>query len=196
MTAMRRGLLVAAVGTGPPGRPGRSRRCGRSRCRRCSSATPTPPTTASPPCTRADDIETLFCFRAEENHPAVVARQPDRQGVALDIASDRSCGGAPAEHFWTARTLLDGVPARPPQQEALGTETRLAVGSLGGNTVGLVDGDQPAGQCAEYSPPALKPLANVPADALPVFDAIEQRLNDVMRTRATEAGRGSSTCTR
>ncbi|MFI6026598.1 hypothetical protein [Amycolatopsis magusensis] len=40
-----------------------------------------------------DDPGNLFCFRAEDNYPAVVTRQLAERGRALDVASDRSCGG-------------------------------------------------------------------------------------------------------
>ncbi|QFZ18676.1 SGNH/GDSL hydrolase family protein [Saccharothrix syringae] len=213
------------------------------------------------------DSEEAYCFRAQENYPAVAARRLAAKGTALDIASDRSCGGALIEHFWTAQPLLGGIATRPPQQEALGTETKLVVGSLGGNTVGFanilkqcsqklrdqgallpadpVDADEPADQCAAFfttgdgkdwldyrfdkaqfeleqllnriyyaAPEATtvlvgyprivpanvarcqnpapgqteKPLADIDTGALLVFDKIQKRLNDLMRTKADENG--------
>lgn len=207
-----------------------------------------------------------YCFRSEQNYPAVVARQLAEEGTPLDVASDRSCGGALVEHFWNTQALLGGA-SKPPQQEAVGNETGLVVGSLGGNTLGFVevlkqcsqrfrdegtalpgapvDPAVPADRCAEFFTAgsgkgwldsqfgkvgndlerlfneirkssaaakavlvgyprivpadtarcqvpapgqADKPLADVPADALPVFDDVQRRLNDLMRTKATEAG--------
>ncbi|WP_433261514.1 SGNH/GDSL hydrolase family protein [Actinosynnema sp. CS-041913] len=212
------------------------------------------------------DLNEYYCFRSEENYPAVAARELAEQGTTLDVASDRSCGAAVIEHFWTTQPLPKGK-SKPPQQEALGSETRLVVGTLGGNTLGFVqilqqcsqtfrnldavlpgdpvDPDDPAEQCAafftvgagrqwldsrfdtvetelgvlfdnvgELSPHAkavlvgyprivpdnfvkcqipapgrkYKPLADIPTNALPVFDNIQERLNDLMRAKADEAG--------
>ncbi|MEV6906730.1 SGNH/GDSL hydrolase family protein [Amycolatopsis sp. NPDC051071] len=211
------------------------------------------------------DPKEYYCFRSEENYPAVAARELAEQGTPLDIASDRSCGGALAEHFWT-KQRLPGFTSKPPQQEALGDETGLVVGSLGGNTLGFVqvlkqcsqrfrdqggalpvdpvDPDDPAERCAAFftagdgkqwldyqfttvegelqelfdrigahAPQAKavlvgyprivpanidkcqtpapgqndKPLADIPTDALPVFDRIQERLNNLMRTQAAAA---------
>ncbi|WP_433274534.1 SGNH/GDSL hydrolase family protein [Actinosynnema sp. CS-041913] len=212
-----------------------------------------------------EEIEELLCFRARENYPAVVVRQLAEQGSALDVASDRSCGGALIEHFWTGQPLPPTNLTRPPQQEALGTDTELVVGSIGGNTLGFssilkqcsqklrdegqllpgapFDGAEPAARCAVYfsqgdgkelldklfekadgelaelfnqigrlSPEAKavlvgyprivpadiakcqvpapgqteKPLADIQIDALLVFDKVQERLNDLMRTKAAE----------
>ncbi|MDI5978230.1 SGNH/GDSL hydrolase family protein [Amycolatopsis magusensis] len=213
-----------------------------------------------------DDPNKLFCFRSEENYPAVTARRLAEQGRALDIASDRSCGGALIRHFWEKQPLQAGLAA-PPQKEALGEETRLVVGSVGGNTVGFVnilkqcsqqlrdqgeilpgapvDADEPADRCGAFftagngedwldwqfaeaerelgdllddigylSPDATvvlvgyprivpanvakcqtpapgqaeKPLADIPTDALMMFDKVQKRLNDLMRTQAEQGG--------
>ncbi|XVS62215.1 SGNH/GDSL hydrolase family protein [Actinosynnema sp. CA-299493] len=218
------------------------------------------------PISGAWDANEYYCFRSEENYPAAAARELAEQGTALDVASDRSCGGALIEHFWTAQPLPGGR-SKPPQQEALGSETRLVVGTLGGNTLGFVqilqqcsqrfrdlgatlpgdpvDPEDPAERCAAFfaagggrqwldsrfeavedefevlfgriedsSPDAevvlvgyprivpadivkclipapgrkYKPLADIPADALPVFDDVQERLNDLMRAKADEAG--------
>ncbi|WP_141982596.1 SGNH/GDSL hydrolase family protein [Saccharothrix saharensis] len=210
------------------------------------------------------DPKEYFCFRSEENYPAVAARALAEEGTALAVASDRSCGGALIEDFWTEQSL-PGHRSKPPQQEALSDDTRLVVGSLGGNTLGFarilkqcsqelrvagaglpadaVDPEDPAERCAVFftggdgkdwldrrfdvveaeleelfdrighlSPAASavlvgyprivpadivrchtpapgqadKPLADVPFAALPVFDRIQARLNDLMRAKAAE----------
>ena len=210
--------------------------------------------------------EEAFCFRAEENYLAVAARRLAEQGSALDVASDRSCGGALIEHFWTEQPYPLSGSSRPPQQEALGEETRLVVGSVGGNTVGFddilkqcsrklrdervlmpgdpVDADEPTHRCTAFftigdgkdwldsrfdkaevelaelfhrihylAPGATavlvgyprivpanvvkcqtpspgqtdKPLADINNDALLMFDRVQKRLNDLMRTQAAEA---------
>ncbi|KOX15236.1 esterase [Saccharothrix sp. NRRL B-16348] len=212
------------------------------------------------------DLNEYYCFRSEENYPAVAARELAERGTTLDVASDRSCGAALLEHFWTTQLLPKGK-SKPPQQEALGSETRLVVGTLSGNTLGFVqilqqcsqtfrnldpvlpgdpvDPGDPAEHCAaffttgdgrqwldsrfktveddlqtlfgnivERSPAAkavlvgyprivpdnfvkceipapgrkYKPLADIPTDALPVFDSVQERLNDLMRVKADEAG--------
>lgn len=211
------------------------------------------------------DITELLCFRAEQNFPKVTTRELAEKGNLLDITDDRSCGGAVINNFWNDQTLYPTQETAKPQQEALKADTRLVVGSLGGNTVGFVnilkqcsqrlrdeagllpgtpvDSDQSAEQCAAFftegdgkqwldyrfeqadyeleelldriayfSPDATAvlvgyprivpadagkcripapgqtttPLADIPADALPVFDKVQERLNDLMRTKATE----------
>ncbi|MEU9735696.1 SGNH/GDSL hydrolase family protein [Streptomyces sp. NPDC048002] len=113
-----------------------------------------------------------FCFQAKENYPAVATRLLADKDITLDVQSDVSCGGALAHHFWEEQRLpLTGTV--PPQQNALKFDTQLAVGSLGGNTLGFtrimkqcsdrlrgqehallpgepVDGDVPAAACAEF----------------------------------------------
>ncbi|MBM7815209.1 SGNH/GDSL hydrolase family protein [Saccharothrix algeriensis] len=212
------------------------------------------------------DPQEYYCFRSEVNYPALAARELAERGTPLDVASDRSCGAALIEHFWTAQPLPKGK-SKPPQQEALSDGTGLVVGSLGGNTLGFVqilqqcsqtfrdldavlpggpvDPADPAELCAAFftagegrqwldsrfatveaeleelfvkirdlSPNAeavlvgyprivpadivkcqvpapgrkYKPLADIPTDAMPVFDNAQQRLNDLMRAEATEAG--------
>ncbi|NUT49794.1 MAG: SGNH/GDSL hydrolase family protein [Saccharothrix sp.] len=211
------------------------------------------------------DLKEYFCFRSENNYPVVAVRELAEQGTTLDVASDRSCGGALIEHFWTTQQLPQNQ-SKPPQQEALGEETGLVVGSLGGNTLGFaevlkqcsqrlrdegealpvdpVDPDDPADQCAafftagagaqwlesryqvvrddlrtlfaridELSPEAEvvlvgyprivpadivkcqtpapgqgdTPLGDIPTDAMPVFDDLQRRLNDLMRAETTKA---------
>ncbi|WP_157620955.1 SGNH/GDSL hydrolase family protein [Saccharothrix sp. NRRL B-16348] len=218
------------------------------------------------PVFEAWDPQEYYCFRSEENYPAVVAKELAAQGITLDVASDRSCSAALIEHFWTSQPLPGGE-SKPPQQEALGHGTRLVVGSLGDNTLGFVqilqqcsrrlrelgetlpgdpvDPDDPAERCAAfftvgdgrrwldsrfatvaeelerlfdtigaYSPDAEtvlvgyprivpadivkcqtpapgqtdKPLADIPTEALPVFDNILERLNDLMRAKTDDAG--------
>jgi hypothetical protein len=119
--------------------------------------------------------ETSFCFRSEDNYPAVATRRLADKSITLDVQSDVSCGGTLVHHFWQDQELLmpgSGMTV-PPQQDALKEDTRLAVGSIGGNTVGFtgilkqcsdklraaehgllpgaaVDGDEPAANCAEF----------------------------------------------
>ncbi|QXE39284.1 SGNH/GDSL hydrolase family protein [Streptomyces sp. GMY02] len=113
-----------------------------------------------------------FCFQAKENYPAVATRRLADKGITLDVQSDVSCGGALVNHFWQEQELLPGTGMTvPPQQDALKADTQLAVGSIGGNTLGFnrilkqcsdklrspsllpgepVDGDEPAAKCAEF----------------------------------------------
>ncbi|MFF4898625.1 SGNH/GDSL hydrolase family protein [Streptomyces sp. NPDC001068] len=113
-----------------------------------------------------------FCFQAKENYPAVATRRLADKGIALDVQSDVSCGGALVHHFWQEQELLLPGVKVPPQQDALKQDTRLAVGSMGGNTLGFnrilkqcsdklrtegvllpgepVDGDEPASKCGEF----------------------------------------------
>ncbi|MFE9659146.1 GDSL-type esterase/lipase family protein [Streptomyces sp. NPDC005955] len=114
--------------------------------------------------------ERTFCFQAKEDYPAVATRRLADKNVTLDVQADVSCGGALTQHFWQEQELLGGMKV-PPQQDALKQDTRLTVGSLGGNTLGFsrilkqcsaelrghvllpgepVDGDVPASQCAEF----------------------------------------------
>ncbi|MFF2523576.1 SGNH/GDSL hydrolase family protein [Streptomyces liangshanensis] len=115
----------------------------------------------------------FFCFQAKENYPAVATRRLADAGVTLDVQADVSCGGALAHHFWEKQELPFGLGELPPQQEALKPDTQLAVGSMGGNTVGFnrilkqcsdklrgeegallpgtpVDEDVPAAKCGEF----------------------------------------------
>ncbi|MFD5569501.1 SGNH/GDSL hydrolase family protein [Streptomyces cadmiisoli] len=107
------------------------------------------------------------------------ARRPcerRRRGACrpLDVQSDVSCGGALVQHFWEEQELLPGTGLNvPKQQDALKQDTQLAVGSMGGNTLGFtrilkqcsdslrgpqhallpgepVDGDQPAASCRAF----------------------------------------------
>ncbi|MFE7584535.1 SGNH/GDSL hydrolase family protein [Streptomyces gardneri] len=114
-----------------------------------------------------------FCFQAKENYPAVATRRLKDKGVTLDVQSDVSCGGALAHHFWEKQELPFNLGDLPPQQDALKPDTQLAVGSMGGNTVGFnrilkqcsdklrgeegillpgtpVDEDTPAAKCREF----------------------------------------------
>ncbi|WP_438296199.1 SGNH/GDSL hydrolase family protein [Streptomyces sp. HUAS TT7] len=119
------------------------------------------------------DSEKLLCFQAKENYPAVATRHLADKGITLDVQADVSCGGALVHHFWEKQELPFGLGELPPQQEALKDDTRLAVGSMGGNTVGFnrilkqcsdrlrgdegallpggpVDEDTPAAKCREF----------------------------------------------
>ncbi|MGX2995310.1 SGNH/GDSL hydrolase family protein [Streptomyces sp. JNUCC 64] len=81
----------------------------------------------------------FFCFRAEENYPAVAARRLADRGVTLDVRSDVSCGGALVHHVWDEQETLSGTGLKvPPQQDAFKDDTALAVGGLGGNTLDFV----------------------------------------------------------
>ncbi|WP_235032426.1 SGNH/GDSL hydrolase family protein [Actinacidiphila yanglinensis] len=115
----------------------------------------------------------FFCFQAKENYPAVATQRLADKGVTLDVQSDVSCGGALVHHFWEKQELPFGLGELPPQQDALKPDTQLAVGSMGGNTVGFnrilkqcsaklrgvegtllpgtpVDEDVPAAKCSEF----------------------------------------------
>ncbi|MFD5750100.1 SGNH/GDSL hydrolase family protein [Streptomyces sp. NPDC127033] len=116
------------------------------------------------------DGDRAFCFQAKENYPTVATRRLADKGITLDVQSDVSCGGALVQHFWQEQELLGGMKV-PPQQDALKQDTQLAVGSMGGNTLGFnrilkqcsdelrshpllpgepVDGDEPASKCGEF----------------------------------------------
>ncbi len=117
--------------------------------------------------------EKFFCFQAKENYPAVATRHLKEKGITLETQADVSCGGALTHHFWEKQELPFNLGQLPPQQEALKADTRLAVGSMGGNTVGFnrilkqcsaklrgnegallpgtpVDADQPAAECRDF----------------------------------------------
>ncbi|MER7692862.1 SGNH/GDSL hydrolase family protein [Streptomyces sp. NPDC097610] len=118
------------------------------------------------------DSERLWCFQATENYPAVATRRLADKGVTLNVQSDVSCGGALIENFWKEQELLPGSGMKvPAQQDALKNDTRLVVGSMGGNTLGFnsilkqcsaklrdqalmpgwpVDPDSPAGECRDF----------------------------------------------
>ncbi|MCL7379754.1 SGNH/GDSL hydrolase family protein [Streptomyces sp. 35G-GA-8] len=112
-----------------------------------------------------------FCFQAKENYPTVATRRLADKGITLDVQADVSCGGALVHHFWQEQELLLPGLTVPPQQDALKQDTQLAVGSMGGNTLGFnrilkqcsdelrshpllpgepVDGDEPASKCGEF----------------------------------------------
>ncbi|GAA4835450.1 SGNH/GDSL hydrolase family protein [Kitasatospora terrestris] len=111
-----------------------------------------------------------LCFQANENYPTVAVRTLAAKGVALNVQADVSCSGAVIGNFWQKQSLgfFQSVPA---QEDALNADTRLAVGSLGGNTLGFirilkqcsarlrgapavpgepVDATSPAGQCGSF----------------------------------------------
>ncbi|WP_408991082.1 SGNH/GDSL hydrolase family protein [Streptomyces sp. 1268] len=119
------------------------------------------------------DNEKFLCFQATENYPAAATKRLAGKGVTLDVQSDVSCGGALVEHFWKEQELLGGAGTVPAQQDALKDDTQLAVGGLGGNTLGFtsvlkqcsaklrgnegvllpgwpVDPDEPAGECKTF----------------------------------------------
>ncbi|MFG2429112.1 SGNH/GDSL hydrolase family protein [Streptomyces sp. NPDC048590] len=112
-----------------------------------------------------------WCFQATDNYPAVVTRSLADKSITLEVQSDVSCGGALARHFWDKQELPFGAGTLPAQQDALKQDTQLAVGSMGGNTLGFnrilkqcsdelrkpsllpgdpVDGDEPAAKCGEF----------------------------------------------
>lgn len=121
------------------------------------------------------ELPQLFCFRSNENYPAVTTRQLAEKGITLQVQADRSCAGAAVNHFWNEQEVFPPLPDLkvPPQQEALTQDTQLVVGSVGGNTLGIarilkqcserlrggegallpaepVDADSPAGQCRQF----------------------------------------------
>ncbi|MFF8732257.1 SGNH/GDSL hydrolase family protein [Streptomyces sp. NPDC015171] len=118
------------------------------------------------------DSERGWCFQAKENYPAVATRRLADKGITLNVQSDVSCGGALIHHFWQEQELLPGSGMKvPAQQDALKDDTRLIVGSMGGNTLGFnsilkqcsvklrgqallpggpVDPDSPAGECRDF----------------------------------------------
>ncbi|MER7772344.1 hypothetical protein [Kitasatospora sp. NPDC096140] len=59
------------------------------------------------------------------------------KGVTLNVQADVSCLGALIDNFWQKQSLgfFQSVSA---QENALNADTRLAVGSLGGNTLGFI----------------------------------------------------------
>lgn len=209
-----------------------------------------------------------WCFQATKDYPAVATRRLADRRITLDVRADVSCGGALVENFWREQRLPFGAGTVPAQRDALKDDTRLIVGSMGGNTLGFtsilkqcsaklrgdegavlpgspVDPDSPAGKCREFltsgdgkawldykfeqaesklvdmldgmaysSPDADRvlvgyprlvphdtakcltaapgqtelPFADIPKDALPVLDQIEERLNDVMKKAAKDTG--------
>ncbi|MFF9706841.1 SGNH/GDSL hydrolase family protein [Streptomyces griseofuscus] len=111
-----------------------------------------------------------LCFQADENYPAVATRTLAAKGITLNVQADVSCSGALIQHFWQKQKLgfFQSVPA---QENALNADTRLVVGSLGGNTLGFtrilkqcsadlrsaaavpgepVDAASPAGECGTF----------------------------------------------
>ncbi|MGW7069869.1 SGNH/GDSL hydrolase family protein [Streptomyces sp. NPDC054855] len=117
------------------------------------------------------DSEKGFCFQATENYPAVATQRLKDEGITLDVQSDVSCSGALVHHFWNEQQLPFGIGAVPAQQDALKADTRLVVGSMGGNTLGFtsiikqcsdelrqhpllpgepVDPDKPGGECRDF----------------------------------------------
>ncbi|MEW2573050.1 SGNH/GDSL hydrolase family protein [Streptomyces sp. NPDC047070] len=114
-----------------------------------------------------------WCFQAAENYPAVATRRLADKGITLDVQSDVSCGGALVDNFWQEQQLPFGAGTVPAQRDALKEDTQLAVGGMGGNTLGFtsilkqcsdklrgdagvllpgepVDPEKPAGECADF----------------------------------------------
>ncbi|MFD4748766.1 SGNH/GDSL hydrolase family protein [Streptomyces rubiginosohelvolus] len=109
------------------------------------------------------DSERGWCFQATENYPAVATRRLADKGITLDVQSDVSCGGALLHHFWEKQELPFGAGTVPAQQDALKQDTQLAVGSLGGNTLGF---NRILKQCSdELRKPSLLPGDPVDADS-------------------------------
>ncbi|MFD0565977.1 SGNH/GDSL hydrolase family protein [Kitasatospora saccharophila] len=117
------------------------------------------------------DSERGWCFQAKDNYPAVAARTLAGKGVDLTVQGDVSCGGAVAANVWTKQQLPFGAGEVDEQWKALKGDTRLVVGSMGGNTLGFaeilkqcsdklrqpsllpgepVDGDKPAAECKDF----------------------------------------------
>ncbi|WP_078078939.1 SGNH/GDSL hydrolase family protein [Streptomyces niveus] len=117
------------------------------------------------------DSERGWCFQAKENSHTVATRSLADKGITLDVQADVSCGGALVHHFWEKQELPFGQGEVPAQQDALKQDTQLAVGSMGGNTLGFnrvlkqcsdelqkpsllpgdpVDKDEPAAKCGEF----------------------------------------------
>ncbi|WP_393059699.1 SGNH/GDSL hydrolase family protein [Streptomyces sp. LN549] len=114
------------------------------------------------------------CFRATENYPAKAAEQLASAGTPLDVQADVSCGAAQIHHVWRPQPLPPfGLESVPAQITALKPDTKLVVGSMGGNTLGFanimkqcserlrgneglllpaepVDASQPASECATF----------------------------------------------
>ncbi|MFF9579638.1 SGNH/GDSL hydrolase family protein [Streptomyces rubiginosohelvolus] len=99
-------------------------------------------------------------------HGELSRRRPRRladKGITLDVQSDVSCGGALLHHFWEKQELPFGAGTVPAQQDALKQDTQLAVGSLGGNTLGF---NRILKQCSdELRKPSLLPGDPVDADS-------------------------------
>lgn len=78
------------------------------------------------------------CLRSAENYPVKVAERLASVGVRLDVRADVSCGGARIRDVWDAQSFSpSGAAGVAPQESAVGPETGLVVGSLGGNTAGV-----------------------------------------------------------
>ncbi|WP_327177469.1 SGNH/GDSL hydrolase family protein [Streptomyces sp. NBC_01335] len=124
------------------------------------------------------------CVRSAENYPVKVVERLAPAGVRLDVRADVSCGGARIRDVWEAQSFPPSGGERAggeraggeriaPQEAALGPDTGLVVGSLGGNTAGVasilkqcsprlrgaegsmmpaepVDAASPASECAAY----------------------------------------------
>lgn len=124
------------------------------------------------PVTNENDPSRALCFQAKENYPALATRRLADKGAKLDVQADVSCGGALVDNFWEEQTTFPGTDFKvPAQQDALKPDTKLIVGSMGGNTLGFnrilkqcsaklrepsllpgdpVDADSPADKCQEY----------------------------------------------
>ena len=83
----------------------------------------------------------FFCFQTQENYPATANRRLAERGVTLQVQADRSCGSATIRSFWEEQAVFPALPDMtvPPQQEAITQDTRLVVGSMGGNTLGFAN---------------------------------------------------------
>ncbi|MEU6394408.1 SGNH/GDSL hydrolase family protein [Streptomyces sp. NPDC046939] len=119
------------------------------------------------------ESERGWCFQATKNYPGVATESLKGKGITLDVQADVSCGGALIHHVWQPQELLQpgsGLSV-PEQEKALTEDTRLIVGSMGGNTLGFnqilkqcstklrgasllpgdpVDAESPADKCAEF----------------------------------------------
>ncbi|MCX5399115.1 SGNH/GDSL hydrolase family protein [Streptomyces sp. NBC_00102] len=78
------------------------------------------------------------CLRSAENYPVKVVERLASAGVRLDVRADVSCGGARIRDVWEAQSFSpSGAAGVAPQESAVGPDTGLVVGSLGGNTAGV-----------------------------------------------------------
>lgn len=78
------------------------------------------------------------CLRSAANYPVKTVERLASAGIRLDVRGDVSCGGAEIRHVWDAQSLAPSGGERvAPQGAAIGPDTALVVGSVGGNTAGV-----------------------------------------------------------
>ncbi|MGW2281058.1 SGNH/GDSL hydrolase family protein [Streptomyces sp. NPDC001770] len=142
------------------------------------------------------------CLRSAENYPVKAVERLASAGIRLDVRADVSCGGARIRDVWEAQSFSPSGGERvAPQAAALGPDTGLVVGSLGGNTAGVasilkqcsqrlrgpegllmpadpVDATSPASECAAYfagegAPWLAGRMAAVQQDLARMFDQVK-----------------------